>query len=158
MTESGTVENLAVMSSTSESHKLLAAGAINRTTHCMAYETSVAIIFSGVVRGDARLWANIKRRLVEPNAADVFAAFWEAPTAVGCFKEALGASVIRVVEVTPLRSDDIAQRVGLSNSTLRERRLPDGFLPQYFVLSKAFELVASTGHAVLVRARIYFPV
>ena len=124
----------------------------------MAYETSVAIIFSGVVRGDARLWANIKRRLVEPNAADVFAAFWEAPTAVGCFKEALGASVIRVVEVTPLRSDDIAQRVGLSNSTLRERRLPDGFLPQYFVLSKAFELVASTGHAVLVRARIYFPV
>ena len=51
--------------------------------------TSVAVIFSGLVRGDARVWANLRENLIRPAQADVYGAFWHSPHSVECLKQAL---------------------------------------------------------------------
>lgn len=103
--------------------------------------SQVAIVFAGHVRGDARLWKNIREKLVAPNRADVFGAFWPS-TAVNCFTDdalqlARGVRVVQVemIDANMSAPSKIALLVAQGNATLAQElmdtRMPSGWLPQY---------------------------
>ena len=124
---------------------------------------SVAVVFSGQLRGDARVWLSIRDHLILPHAADVYGAFWPSP-AITCFTKAVAStsSSSTIIEVDPLpwslstaSDEEFTSHFSLTGeAAMLARPWKRKSVAQYHILRLAFNLVARTSqHTILVRAR-----
>ena len=136
----------------------------------VAHQSTVAVIFAGELRGDARVWASTRKNLIDANHAEVFAALWLSAAAECFMLQMAGIGVHEAVQTGRLAllkpmpagllesgtDAAVASYFGLDAETevvhLAEPRIRR-LLAQYHVLARAFELVRQTAHTTLVRAR-----
>ena len=118
---------------------------------------SVAVAFSGQLRGYPSLWVDIRARLITPNSADVYAAFWRErepgyPAALQCFQDIM--QPMEVAEVAVLNRTTLAFLAGGPGPRPKlPPAKPEYVLHSAYMRARVFALLQHTTHEILVHAR-----